>query len=84
MATRILFFGKLRDAAGGADRIIDLPETVNTRRALIELLAEDDPRLHSALDQEAVRLCVDRKVLAADATFSAPAEIAFLPPFSGG
>jgi molybdopterin synthase sulfur carrier subunit len=84
MTTQILFFGRLREAAGGADRTVDLPETVNNRSALIDFLAKDDPYLHSALNKPEIRLCVDKQILTGEATFSAPEEIAFLSPFSGG
>ncbi len=84
MTTRILFFGQLRETAGRAETAVDLPPSVATRSALIDWLAKDDPALHAALNQDSVRLCIDKKVVLAEATFSAPNEIAFLPPFSGG
>ncbi len=84
MATRILFFGKLRDTAGGATREADLPGEITDGAALIDWLCADDEALRAALAGVGVRLSVDQTIISVDTPFNNPKEIAFLPPFSGG
>lgn len=82
--TRLLFFGPLREIAGGAKRDVEIPDGVNTGADLIEWLGSDDPDLQEALSRNEVRLCIDKRVVLRDASVAAAREIAFLPPFSGG
>lgn len=84
MKVRVLFFGRLRDQAGAAERVIDLPPTVATGDELIKLLGADDPDLANALAHPSVKMAADQTVLDKSARVDAAAEIAFLPPFSGG
>ncbi len=83
--TRILFFGVLREKAGGAERNVDVPRGLATMDALIEWLAASDAELKSALLAPSVRIAVDQSILSGrNEPFGAADEIAFLPPFSGG
>ncbi len=84
MATRILFFGALKEPAQGAARLVDLPTDVTNAEQLIDWIAKDDTALKSALDERSVRICVDQEITPRAQSFETPAEIAFLPPFSGG
>jgi len=84
MATRILFFGKLKDPAGGATREVDLPGEITDGAALIDWLCADDDALRDALVGVGVRLSVDQAIISVETPFKNPEEIAFLPPFSGG
>jgi molybdopterin synthase sulfur carrier subunit len=85
VTTRILFFGALRDKAGGGERSVELPPDVRTISALIDWLADDDPALKAALRAPSVRVAVDRSIAPSrDERLSSGKEIAFMPPFSGG
>ena len=84
MATKLLFFGALKDLAGAAERLVDLPAAVTTGDALIDWIAEGDAALKEALKRPGVRLCIDQTIASDDAAIGDAREIAFLPPFSGG
>jgi molybdopterin converting factor small subunit len=84
MATKILFFGALREIAGTSERIVDLPDYVRDSGDVIDFVAAGDEGLRDALSAPAVRIAVDRSVMGMRERFSAPSEIAFMPPFSGG
>lgn len=84
MATRILFFGALREKAGGGERLAELPAQIDNAGALIDWLAGEDGDLKRALEASSVRIAVDQALVRRDETFVRPREIAFMPPFSGG
>jgi molybdopterin synthase sulfur carrier subunit len=79
---RIRFYGRLAEAIG---REVELPgepgETLgDVRRRLIA----SHPRAAEALARPAVRACLDDEVVGDDAIVAEGAELAFLPPLSGG
>jgi len=79
---RVLLFGRLRDLAGWRARAFDpAPATLF---ALKSLIAGQDARLASALDAPGVRAAVDRNLVSGDVALAHGAEVAFLPPMSGG
>jgi molybdopterin synthase sulfur carrier subunit len=85
LATRILFFGSLREKAGGAERTVRLPAGITTITALIDWLAEDDAELRAALTAPDVRVAIDQTLVAGhQSRIDASAEVAFMPAFSGG
>ena len=69
---RVLLFGPLRDPA---------PATLSALRAV---LAAEDPRLGVALAGPGVQAAVDKTLVRGDIALTAGAEVAFLPPMSGG
>ena len=81
-AVTVLLFGPLRDLAGWRVRTID-PAPVSLPALKAWLGAEDD-RLGAALDGPGVRAAVDKVIAAGDAPLRPGAEVAFLPPMSGG
>ncbi|NWG71223.1 MAG: MoaD/ThiS family protein [Parvularculaceae bacterium] len=81
---RILFFGRLRDAAGGPERVMPLPDGVATAADLIAFIAARETALGAALADPTIRIVTDNEVAPRDAPLSGVAEIAFLPPASGG
>jgi molybdopterin synthase sulfur carrier subunit len=83
MTTRILFFGQLRDAAGAAERMVDLTAETSID-GVIDALATSGAMLGAALRHPAVKVAVDRQIVARSTLVGDAREIAFLPPFSGG
>ncbi len=83
--TEILFFGRLRDVAGGASRRGDLPGWVRTVADVCAWLSTDDPCLGAAIAAPDIRVAVDwRFCLSQSESVCGAREIAFLPPLSGG
>lgn len=78
---RVLLFGPLRDLAGWRERTVDGAGTVSALRALI---TAEDPRLGEALGGPGVQVAVDQAIIKGDAALAPGAEVAFLPPMSGG
>ncbi len=81
---RLLFFGKLRDVAGGRAREIILPDSIATVPELIAMLEATDPILAGALRDRSVRIVVNEQITSSDGEIGNQDEIAFLPPVSGG
>ncbi|HEY1749867.1 MAG TPA: MoaD/ThiS family protein [Caulobacteraceae bacterium] len=79
---RVLLFGRLGDVAGWRERRIEPPPA--SVAALKALLAADDAALGAALDGVGVQVAVDRAIVRGAAALTAGAEVAFLPPMSGG
>ena len=82
---RLVFLGKLGDAAPADLAEIALPGEVSTLSDLQEWLGRTAPHLGRALAATPIRL-VQNQVVAHDlsAAVSDGDEIAFLPPMSGG
>ena len=79
---RLLLFGRLADVAGWRERSLDpAPASLAALRARIKA---DFPELAEALDAKGVQVAVDKVVVRGDAVLLAGAEVAFLPPMSGG
>ena len=79
---RVLLFGPLRDLAGWRERTLDpAPESLSALRAR---LAAEDPALGAALAGPGVQAAVDKALVRGDAPLGPGAEVAFLPPMSGG
>jgi molybdopterin synthase sulfur carrier subunit len=82
MAARVLLFGPLRDLAGWRERAFDpAPATLDLLRAA---LTAEDPALGHALAGPGVQAAVDKAVVRGDVALASGAEVAFLPPMSGG
>ena len=77
---RVLLFGRLSDLAGWREREIESPFL----SALKTRLSDDDPRLGEALAAPGVQVAVDQMIVRGDTALNATAEVAFLPPMSGG
>ena len=77
---RVLLFGRLADVAGWRDRIIESPSVA----ALRQLLAAEDAALGAALAGPGVQVAIDQAIVRGDMALGAKAEVAFLPPMSGG
>jgi molybdopterin synthase sulfur carrier subunit len=77
---RVLLFGPLRDLAGWRERDLTAASLAELRQAL----AAEDPALGDALAAPGVQVALDQAIVRGDAALSAAAEVAFLPPMSGG
>lgn len=78
------FYGRLRDAAGGAERKAVLPDHVQTADDLIAWIAAGDSALGEALAHPSVKIAAGDAIIPRGATIRQAADISFLPPFSGG
>jgi sulfur-carrier protein len=79
---RVLLFGRLGDLAGWRERSFDpAPSTLSELKRLI---AAADAALGVALSGPGVQAAIDRAIVRGDARLSSAAEVAFLPPMSGG
>ncbi len=79
---RVLLFGRLGDLAGWRERTFDpAPARLSELKTLI---SRDDPALGEALSGPGVQAAVDKAIVRGDAALSPGAEVAFLPPMSGG
>lgn len=77
---RVLLFGPLRDVAGWRERELPAASLAELRAAL----AAEDPRLAEALAAPGVQVALDQAIVRGEAQLTAAAEVAFLPPMSGG
>jgi sulfur-carrier protein len=77
---RVLLFGRLSDVAGWRDRQVDSPFL----SALRAKLTTEDSDLGEALAAPGVQVALDQVIVRGDAPLNAAAEVAFLPPMSGG
>jgi len=78
----VLLFGALGDVAGWRERGIDPAPT--SLFVLRDRLTDEDPALGEALRGKGVQAAVDKTLVRGDATLTPFAEVAFLPPMSGG
>ncbi len=76
---RVLLFGALADIAGWREREVEAV-AISSLRAFLS----DDPALGEALARPGVQVAVDKAVTRCDAALGPGAEVAFLPPMSGG
>ncbi len=77
---RVLLFGRLGDLAGWRERDV----AADTLSGLKEILTGLDAALGSALKGVGVQAAVDRAIVRGDTVLAPDAEVAFMPPMSGG
>lgn len=83
--TRLLFFGRLREVAGSRERVVALPDHVETVADLRTWISDGDAALGAALRGRGIHVVVDQVICNRDAErITSAAEIAFMPPLSGG
>ena len=78
MSVTVLYFASLRDAAGVGAEIVDRPAS------LAGLYAQLRERHGFAMSQDKLRVAVDGAFSDWNAAVPDGAEIAFIPPVSGG
>lgn len=81
MTLSVLFFAQARDRAGCSSRTLELPDGSRVREAIAALRAAH-PALAPLWPHLAVAL--NGELASDDATIPAGAELALLPPVSGG
>jgi molybdopterin synthase sulfur carrier subunit len=81
---RVVYCGRLQDAAGLRWTEVAPPPEVATTHALRDWLTREDPGLRSALLDPSVRIVVNDEVVPGDRPLAPGDEIAFMPPVSGG
>jgi sulfur-carrier protein len=83
MGVRVLFLGRLREAAGAPEREIDEGQTVSS---WLSSLTVPDPDLAAALAATTVRRALNLSILSQneDPILKNGDELAFMPPLSGG
>jgi sulfur-carrier protein len=79
---RVLLFGRLGDLAGWRERRFEPPPA--SLAALRALIAAEDAALGAAIAGPGVRAAVDKLIVTGEAALAGAAEVAFLPPMSGG
>ncbi|MGH6958211.1 MAG: MoaD/ThiS family protein, partial [Caulobacteraceae bacterium] len=79
---RVLLFGRLGDVAGWRERGFDPPPA--SLAALRALIGSEDAALAEALSGPGVQAAVDKAIVRGDMALAGAAEVAFLPPMSGG
>ncbi len=77
---RVLLFGALADVAGWRERDIEAAAISHLRVRL----SLDNPALGEALARPGVQVALDKALARGDAALGPHAEVAFLPPMSGG
>jgi molybdopterin synthase sulfur carrier subunit len=78
VSVTVLYFASLRDAAGRESEQLPMPTSLGA------LYAELRARHGFALPQERLRVAVDGAFVDWDCALREGAEIAFIPPVSGG
>ena len=77
---RVLLFGPLRDLAGWRERDVEGSTLAEVRARL----QAEDAALGEAIAGPGVQVAIDQALVRGDAPITAGAEVAFLPPMSGG
>lgn len=77
---RVVFLGRLAEAAGAPQIDMTLPDGVTDTGALRDWLSRTTP----ALNAPSVRMTLNRALLRDSCKLAAGDEVAFLPPVSGG
>ena len=79
---RVLLFGRLADVAGWRERTLD--PAPGTLAELRRRIATDHAALAEALKARGVQAAVNKAIVRGDVALAPGAEVAFLPPMSGG
>ncbi len=82
---KILYFARLRQIIGRGQDEVMLPPEVATVAALVDYLKARDERVAEAFaDLRTLKVAVNQKHSALDASLTGATEVAFFPPVTGG
>jgi len=81
---RILFYGRLSEAARASERTMALPAGVCDVAGLRHALGREDEPLAEALAGAGVRVAVNGTVVVGEMPLLGDEEVAFMSPVSGG
>ena len=82
---KILYFARLRQIIGRGQDDIMAPPEVSTVAALVDYLKGRDERIAEAFaDLRTLKVAVNQKHVALDASLAGATEVAFFPPVTGG
>jgi len=82
---KILYFARLRQIIGRGQDDLSLPTDVKTISALIDYLKAKDERIAEAFaDLRTLKVAINQKHSALDASLAGATEVAFFPPVTGG
>lgn len=81
---RVMFFGRLGEAAGADEMAVDVPRAGMEVEAFREHLSHSNPVLAKELAKRSVRAVINREMVLPGAVVRDEDEVAFLPPVSGG
>ena len=82
---KVLYFARLRQIIGRGQDDIMAPPEVSTVAALIDYLKGRDERIAEAFaDLRTLKVAVNQKHVALDASLVGATEVAFFPPVTGG
>jgi molybdopterin synthase sulfur carrier subunit len=85
MAVKLLYFAWVREKAGKAEEIAELPAGAATVADVIAWLKARGPEYAAAFERaEVIRAAVDQRHVKHDAPIAGAREIAFFPPVTGG
>ncbi len=85
MSVKVLYFAWVREKAGRAEEIIELPARVETVADLIAWMATRGEEFRSAFERpDIIRVAIDQHHVKHDAAVAGAREIAFFPPVTGG
>ena len=82
---KILYFARLRQVIGRGGDELDVPPSVTTVPQLIDFLKARDEGVASAFsDLRTLKVAINQKHAALDASLAGAKEVAFFPPVTGG
>jgi molybdopterin synthase sulfur carrier subunit len=85
MAVKLRYFAWVREKAGLAEEMVELPADVSTIAGLIAWLKSRGPEFAAAFERaEVIRAAVDQRHVKHDTAVAGAREIAFFPPVTGG
>ena len=85
MSVKLLYFAWVREKAGRAEEIIELPRQVETVADLIGWMGTRGEQFRSAFERpDVIRVAIDQRHVKHDAKVAGAREIAFFPPVTGG
>lgn len=85
MTVKLLYFAWVREKAGRAEEIVELPSEARTVSDVIAWLKTRGPEFAAAFERgDVIRAAIDQSHVKHSAPVAGAREIAFFPPVTGG